>query len=170
MLRYAKLSACAGLLTLAIACSTAPPPAPPENLAADVQAVKDIETAWVREYAAKDLEKGAAHYADNASLMIANMPILSGKEAIHGALKELLADPNFSLNFQAVKAEASKSGDLVYTEGTYTMTISLDPKKPKGKVISDKGKYLTIYQKQADGSYKAIEDINNSDLPMPPAK
>jgi ketosteroid isomerase-like protein len=43
------------------------------------------------------------------------------------------------------------------------MTIS----GPKGKPMSDKGKYLTIYRKQADGSWKAVEDMLNSDLPMP---
>jgi len=156
-------------MALAAGCSSAPPILP-ENHEADVQAVKDLDAAWVKEYAAKDLDKAVDNYADDATLMIANMPILNGKEAIRASLKELLADPRFALNFQAVKVEASKAGDLVYTQGTYTMTVSSDPKSPKNKPINDKGKYLTIYRKSADGSFKAIEDINNSDLPMPGAK
>ena len=169
MLRFAKLCGCAGLLALAVGCSNAPL-VQPENHEADVQAVKDFETGWVKDYAAKDLDKAVDHYADDATLMIPNMPVLSGKEAIRAALKELLADPNFALSFQAVKVESSKAGDLVYTQGTYTMTVSSDLKKPKSKPINDKGKYLTIYRKLADGSFKAIEDIDNSDLPMPAAK
>jgi ketosteroid isomerase-like protein len=100
------------------------------------------------------------------------MPILNGKDAIKTALKELVADPNFSLQFSSTKVEASKAGDLIYTQGTYTMTMSADPKNPKSKPVSDKGKYLTIFQKQADGKFKAIEDIENSDLSpaAPPAK
>jgi ketosteroid isomerase-like protein len=34
-----------------------------------------------------------------------------------------------------------------------------------GKPFADKGKYLTVWKKQAAGSWKAIEDILNSDLP-----
>jgi ketosteroid isomerase-like protein len=37
-----------------------------------------------------------------------------------------------------------------------------DPKNKK-KTITDKGKYLTVYTKQADGSWKAIADTYNSD-------
>jgi ketosteroid isomerase-like protein len=29
--------------------------------------------------------------------------------------------------------------------------------------VTDKGNYVTAYKKQADGSWKAIQDINTSD-------
>jgi ketosteroid isomerase-like protein len=58
---------------------------------------------------------------------------------------------------------AAKGGDMVYSEGTYTMTMS-DPKTKKP--MTDKGKFQTIYTKQADGSWKAIADTFNSDSPM----
>jgi ketosteroid isomerase-like protein len=39
---------------------------------------------------------------------------------------------------------------------------------PKGtKPITDKGKYLTVFKKQADGSWKAVADMINSDTPAP---
>jgi ketosteroid isomerase-like protein len=31
--------------------------------------------------------------------------------------------------------------------------------------MTDKGKYLTVYTKQADGSWKAVADTMNSDSP-----
>jgi ketosteroid isomerase-like protein len=34
-----------------------------------------------------------------------------------------------------------------------------------GKPTHDVGKYLTVWKRQPDGSYKAIRDINNSDGP-----
>jgi ketosteroid isomerase-like protein len=40
---------------------------------------------------------------------------------------------------------------------------------PAGKPVTDRGKYVTIWKKQADGSWKVIADIFNSDLPMPAA-
>jgi len=35
----------------------------------------------------------------------------------------------------------------------------------KGNPATEKGKYLTVWKKQADGSWKVIEDMFNSDLP-----
>jgi ketosteroid isomerase-like protein len=31
---------------------------------------------------------------------------------------------------------------------------------------TDKGKYVTIWRKQPDGSWKVVEDMFNSDIPM----
>ena len=75
------------------------------------------------------------------------------------------ADPNFSIRFSTDKAEVAKSGEVGYTHGTYTMTMS-DPntKKP----LREKGKYVTIYARQPDGNWKMIEDINNPDAPAIP--
>jgi len=58
-------------------------------------------------------------------------------------------------------AMASKSDDMAYLQGTYTMTDPMT-KKP----MTDKGKYLTVFTKQPDGSWKAIADAFNSDPPM----
>jgi ketosteroid isomerase-like protein len=74
-----------------------------------------------------------------------------------------MSDPNFSLNFQSTRAMASKSGDMVYSQGTYTMTAT-NPKTKKP--VTDHGKYLTVYTKQADGSWKAVADTFNSDSTM----
>ena len=46
--------------------------------------------------------------------------------------------------------------------------ITLKPKK--GAPITDKVKYVTVWKKQADGSWKILRDINNSDLPLPGTK
>jgi ketosteroid isomerase-like protein len=91
------------------------------------------------------------------------MPILNDKAAIKAAMAPFFSDPNFALTFQSTRAVASKGGDMVYSQGTYSMTMT-DPKTKKP--MTDKGKYLTIYAKQADGSWKAIADTFNSDSQM----
>jgi ketosteroid isomerase-like protein len=35
------------------------------------------------------------------------------------------------------------------------------------KPLTDKGKYTTVFRKQADGSWKGVSDTVNSDLPLP---
>jgi hypothetical protein len=76
------------------------------------------------------------------------MPVLNGV-GLRAAIKAMVADPNFSMQFRTDKVEAAKSGELGYTRGAYTMTMS-DPKTKN--VLREKGKYVTIYARQAKGS------------------
>lgn len=140
-----------------------PAAAPPDTRAADVQAVQQVEAAWVKDAASKDADKWASYFTDDGSGLYPGGPTLNGKAAIKAAMVPIMADPNFQLNFQSTRAVASKGGDMVYSEGTYTMTLT-NPKTKKP--MTDKGKYLTVYMKQADGSWKAVSDTFNSDSAM----
>lgn len=158
MLRYRSLFACLGLFALTAACTRTVP----DRRDADIKAVKGVEAAWVEDIATKDVDKFASYYSDDASLLMPNTPIINGKDDIIAALKPMLADPKFALTFQSTRAEASKGGDFVYTVGTYSMTMS----RPNEKTAAtDKGKYLTVFKKQADGSWKAVADMMSSDMP-----
>jgi hypothetical protein len=42
---------------------------------------------------------------------------------------------------------------------------TLVPKTAQGEEMTTKGKYLTVWKQQADGSWKIVRDINNSDEP-----
>jgi len=160
-MRNGFLFGCVALAALTVACSNSMP----DTHDADVAALKDNEAAWVKDAATKDVDKWAAHYTDDASLLMAEAPIVTGKDGIRAALKPFLSDPNFALTFGATKVDVAKSGDLGYTQGTYSMTAT----NPATKAPSEeKGKYLTVYRKQADGSWKAVEDTFMSDAPPPP--
>jgi uncharacterized protein (TIGR02246 family) len=149
------------LLAFTTACTQAPPP---DTHDADVQSLKDAEAAWVKVVAAKDFEKSMSYYADDASVLMPNAPAINGKDAIRAALKPLFDDPNFAMAFQGSRIEVAKSGDLGYTQGTYTLTLT-DPKTKKP--FTAQGKYVTAYKKQADGTWKAVADMDSSDMPLP---
>jgi len=165
MLRNLTLFVFVVLLLMTVGCSNTPttPAPPPDTRAADLQAVKDVETAWSKDANSKDAEKWASYFTDDGSGLYPGAPTVHGKAAIKAALAPYMKDPNFSLNFQSTRAMASKGGDMVYSEGTYTMTMT-NPKTKKP--MTDKGKYLTVYMKQADGSWKAVSDTYNSDSQM----
>ena len=165
MLRNTSLIGCLALAALTLGCSTAPapPPTPPDTRAADVQAVKDVEAAWHKDMATKDADKFASYFADDASGLYPWAATLNGKAAIKAAIAPYFADPNFAFTFQSTRVVAAKGGDMVYSEGTYSWTMT-NPKTKKP--MTDKGKYLTVYMKQADGSWKAVADTYNSDSPM----
>lgn len=152
----------ASLLLLA-GCNSAPttPAAPAVDLVAEQSKIRDIESGWVKEAAAKDLEKSAGHYSDDAILMLPGAPPAKGKDAIKAAWKGMLDDPNLKLNFSADRVEMSAGGDLATTRGSYSMTVT-NPKTKKP--VDDKGSYMTVYKKQADGTWRVIEDMTSSEV------
>ena len=162
---FAVLCGAAFLALLSTGCNQAAP----DTRAADTQALKDLEAGWNQEWAAKDGEKVIAHYADDAVLMTPGADPVSGKDAIKTGLTEMLKDPALSLKFQTLKVEVSKSGDVGYTQGSYTLSATDSKSK---KPVTDHGSYVTTYRKGADGGWKAVADIASSGAPPapPPAK
>ena len=161
MLRNTSLTVCLALAALAAGCSNTPAPTPVvDTRAADVQAVKDLEAAWNKTMETKDADKFASYFAEDGSGLYPGAGTLNGKAAIKAAMVQYFADPNASWTSQDTQTVASKGGDMVYSQGTYSMTMT-NPKTKKPMI--DKGKFLTIYGKQPDGSWKAIADTFNSD-------
>jgi uncharacterized protein (TIGR02246 family) len=159
MMRNASLLAWLALATFTTACSKAPAP-PPDTRAADVQAVQDLEAAWLKDSAAKDPEKWATYFAEDASGLFPGDGMLNGKAAIKAAMAAYFADPNFSVSLHSTRTIASKGGDMAFSQGTYTMTVtSRTTKHP----VTEKGEYLTVYTKQTDGTWKVSADTFTSD-------
>jgi ketosteroid isomerase-like protein len=139
----------------------------PDTRAADEAAIRAADVAFSKAVEAKQLDAAVAYYADDAVAMFVNAPMLTTKEAIRKAFGEMLAMPGVAMKWQVTKVEAARSGDFGYTIGTYEMTMN----DPKGNPMTDRGKYATVWKKQADGSWKAVVDISNTDLPVtPPSK
>jgi ketosteroid isomerase-like protein len=127
------------------------------------QALRDGEVAaFVKDWEGKDADRIAAHYTADGNVMIPNAPMMTGPAAIGKTLKDALADPNWSLSLQPLQVEVSRSGDLGYTRGTYVLT-GTDPVSKKA--VTEKGRFLTIFRKEAGGSWKAVQDINNAEAP-----
>jgi len=124
-------------------------------------ALKDNETQWNKDFAAKDVEKLVGHYADDAVLMSPGMPAAVGKDAIRKLLSGMTSDSALNLSFTNSKIEVASSGEMAYTQGSYTMTMTGPDKKP----ITDHGSYVTTYRKGVDGSWKAVADIATSEAP-----
>ena len=150
-------------LAMLTGCATPPPPAV-DHRAEALKQVQAAEAAAIQAFGKRDAGQSASLYASDAALMMTNMPIVKGED-IKPLMKEMMADPNFSMTFDTQKIEASKSGELGYTRGAYKLT-STDPKTKK--VVRESGKYLTVYARQADGSWRIVDDIATPDGPAVP--
>jgi uncharacterized protein (TIGR02246 family) len=148
---------CIAMMMLAAGCNTAPPPVDTKGAE---DAVRAASTAWSKAAASRDTATVGSYYADDAVVLPPNAPLVTGKDAAQKAWSAMLI-PGNSVQWTPVKVAVSSSGDMAYDRGTYTASMT----GADGKVMSDTGKYLCVWKKQADGSWKAIEDSWNSDLP-----
>ncbi len=155
MLRRILLAGFAGVLLFSTGCTKAPDPA------ADAQAIRSASEEWAKTAVSKDAVKFVSYYTDDATVMLPNEPVLKGKDAIKAVAGPMMQDPNFAIAFTTDKVEVS--GTLGYTQGT----VKASSTGRDGKRLDDTGKYLTVWKKQEDGSWKAVQDIFNSDLPLP---
>ena len=157
------LAGCFVGLLLAAGCKQAPPP---DTKAAE-QAVRDADTQGSKAAQAHNLAGVFADFADDATMLPANSELLTSKGAVQQAWIDMLT-PAVDLSWTPMYVEAAKSGDMVYVVGSYTMTTKAA--KGKGSPTADHGKYLSVWKKQADGSWKVEADTWNSDLPVAGAK
>jgi uncharacterized protein (TIGR02246 family) len=159
MKRYSSILFSWGLLILTN-CSRAPAP---DSREADARALRDGEiTAFVNDWGGKDATRISAHFTDDGNVTVPNSPVMTGKDAIGKGMKDALADPNWSLKLQPVQTEVSNGRDLGYTRGTYVLTAT-DPASQR--VATERGRFVTIFRKEADGSWKAVQHISNAEAP-----
>jgi ketosteroid isomerase-like protein len=155
------LSILIGLAACLAACEQQQPQVPPQTPAAEEAALRDVDLQWSKAAGAKSVNEFIAFFADDAAVFAPNMPAMTSKEAVQRWMSGLMANPGYALSWQPTKAGVSSGGDLGYTMGTYELTLN----GPKGKPVTDHGKYLTLWKKQADGGWKVLADTFNSDLP-----
>ena len=108
-------------------------------------------------------------YTEDAVVLPPNSPALQGWDAI----KSYILTEGTVSDFRVEMLEIEGRGDLAYVRGTYSMTVT---RPGASGPIKDTGKYIEIWRKQSDASWKVIRDIFSSDLPthgtvdMAPAK
>jgi len=143
----------------AFAVLSAVAPALAAGMDANAKALAKVDDHWSKAAAAKDADRVASFYAVDAIAYPPNEPMAIGRAAAKKVWASYFADPSFSISWGTVHAGVSKSGNLGFTAGTYEASF----KGPDSKLVSEKGKYVTTWKKQKDGTRKATHDIGNSD-------
>jgi ketosteroid isomerase-like protein len=148
-------------LTVALAAACAPK----VNDPADVQAVKDTAPAFDKLANAGDAASLASEfYAPDGIRMDPNQPASAGTAAIRAMLEKSFAQSTDSV--RNVIDDVRVAGSFAMAKGTFEGTST---PKAGGAAIPVKGKFVTLYERQAGGPWKAVWDIYNSDLPAPGA-
>jgi uncharacterized protein (TIGR02246 family) len=130
---------------------------------ADGSAIDRVREAHVAALNQGDADAFAAVFSEDAVQMPPNEPANVGRDAIRAWAQGLMS--LFGVQFSLSVEELRAAGDWAYERGGYT--ILLNPRA--GGALQDRGKYITIYQRQPDGSWKTARDIWNSNRPAPGA-
>jgi ketosteroid isomerase-like protein len=135
----------------------------PDRRAADETKLRNLDVEWSRTAITQDVDKTISYYANDAIVLPPNGPVATSRDAIRNVWKDMITVPELSGGWTANKVEVARSGDIGYVSGSFEFKW----KDPSGKAASDRGKFLEVWKKQADGKWKAVMDIWNSDLPLP---
>jgi ketosteroid isomerase-like protein len=108
---------------------------------------------FARDVSARGTAAWAEAFAEDGAMLIANTPLVRGREKIRELMADLgdpgKAKPELQIRWRPLGAQVSDDGTLGWTYGN-SVSISA-----RGE---HQGKYLTIWRKQADGSWKVQAD------------
>lgn len=94
------------------------------------------------------------YLADDAVQMPNGAAPINGRENI---VEAMASGPEFSLLWEPKHAEIAVSGELGWSWGVYEAHFTTG----EGEEVTSAGKYLNIWRKQDDGTWKVIVDMGN---------
>jgi ketosteroid isomerase-like protein len=127
------------------------------QIRAEATALAKLDAEWSAAAGTRDAKRVASFYAEDGVAYPPGAPAAVGKAAAEKVWAGAFSDPSYRLAWKTNYAEVT--GSLGYTAGTYE-----DSRKgPDGKTVTGTGKYLCVWKKQSDGTWKAIQDMWNTD-------
>jgi ketosteroid isomerase-like protein len=103
----------------------------------------------------------AAYFAEDGGMN--SVPIIRGREEVRKAMDPFFSKAGNTLRWQPEFADVAKSGDLGYTLGKSQRYFT----DKDGKPFENEGRYITIWKRQKDGTWKIAIDGGTSTPPKP---
>ncbi len=105
-------------------------------------------------------EKSLSFYTSDAISLPNNGQMLQGIEALRKSNDEMMKSGTKVTTFETNITKVIPCNDLCTEIGTYKITLTIPG---MNEPVNDQGKYLTIWEKQKDGSLKVKVEIWNTD-------
>ena len=129
----------------------------------DVEAIKKAGQEFGDAFRANDVDGMASFYAADAVIMPPNEPEVRGTDAIRTWIQALV--DRFSIQeFNVTPLEVVAAGDWGLRRATVSWRLA---PKGGGEALHLSTKFLQIWQRQSDGSWKVLRGIWNSNDPLP---
>jgi uncharacterized protein (TIGR02246 family) len=120
-------------------------------------AIEESNARFAKAAANNDASAMAAGYAADAWLLPPGSDIIKGRQGIREFFKSVTAGEVLNTIAQRT-VEVEKSGNTAYEVGTFSWIV-----QPKGKMAATTvGKYIVVWKREADGTWKAYRDAWNT--------
>jgi uncharacterized protein (TIGR02246 family) len=120
---------------------------------------QQLQNQWNKAYISGDADALAGMYTDDAYSLPDKSPMWKGRDKILTEnQKEMQSGVKYT-NFTTKTLDVFGSGDVVNEIGTFSITYI---PANSTESVTENGKYLDVWQKQSDGSWKLKADIWNS--------
>lgn len=149
-----------------VAC--APPPAEevvveePDTTEADIEAIRQVDDRMVEATNSGDIEAWLAVYTEDTVVMPPNEPVVVGRDAVRAWAQQMFdqLDMEDTVSIQEIQV----AGDWAFMRATYNFRTT---PKAGGESMEVTGKYLAIFSRQPDGSWRLARLVWNTDNPPP---
>jgi len=132
------------------------------DLAAVEAAVRQADADWAAAARAASVEAWMVFYGADALILLPEDLLAGEKERVRHSVSRLLALPQLSIAWSPIKVEVAWSGEQALLIEAYQLRFD----DSRGARVSDRGRRLEIWRKQADGTWKCVVDIWNLDDPI----
>ena len=126
---------------------------------ADTRAIRAMTKQYVDTALAGNWDSWTSMLTEKAVFLPPNGAALEGRAAIRAWVMGFAGMATFT----APVEEVTGNDKLAFARGTYSFAMSPTARMQGG----DSGKWLTIYEKQTDGSWRILRNIWNSSQPLP---
>lgn len=123
------------------------------NVAIELTSIDGLKAALVRALQADDAELAASLYAPDARLLPPGAPVITGTAEVLDFFRQRVAAGAHEAVLETVRQW--QDGDIAVEEGRYGRLV--------GEELVDTGKYLVVFRRQDDGTWRYETDIWNSD-------
>jgi uncharacterized protein (TIGR02246 family) len=120
-----------------------------------MSAITENDNAWN----SFDVNKIAGMFAEEGTLLNDNSEILKGREAIRQSLEAWQKPTEFS--FKRDKVEIKMEGNIAYEIVNQFVTFKYENQESQ----TEYNKYIHIWKKQGDGSWRVLIDMNDRRTP-----
>ena len=123
--------------------------------------IEKLNKEMVKDMLEGNTDHNLSLYTPDAISLPSYEPMMEGTDAIRKSSEDMKKSGMKITAFETNTYKVMSAGNLVNEIGTYKMTMTMPG---MSKPMNDHGKYLTIWEKQKDGSLKIKVETWNTDV------
>lgn len=118
------------------------------------KAIDKGNAQWVKAWDKADASLIASLFADDGVLLGRKGKFFKGPKQIFDRQKTVMKSAGKGVNATVTTVDLWLDGDTAYETGTYSYKF-----QENGKPVNEEGRYVTIWKRQSDGSWKIASDM-----------